>query len=76
MVDSLYEISKIYDIGIIDLYRDKIFNGISKEQRESYMADAIHPTKKGYLEWWTPKFEECIIEYLGLSEQKINIFAL
>ena len=23
-----------------------------------YMADPIHPTKAGYLKWWTPKIEE------------------
>ena len=64
MVDALHEISKLYGIGIIDLYRDKLFNSISKAQREVYMADNIHPTGKGYLEWWTPKFEDSIIDYL------------
>ena len=29
------------------------------------MADNIHPTKAGYLEWWTPKIEAYIVDYLS-----------
>ena len=64
MVDALYKIAELYGIGIIDLYHDAEFNDIEKEQRAVYMADAIHPTEAGYLEWWTPKMEECIARYL------------
>ncbi len=64
MVDALHKISELYGIGVIDLYRDEEFNNISQEQRDIYMADAIHPTKAGYLEWWTPKMEEHIINSL------------
>lgn len=35
-------------------YSNKEFNNISAEERSLYMADNIHPTKAGYLEWWTP----------------------
>lgn len=28
------------------------------------MADKIHPTKAGYLEWWTPKMEQYIYDYI------------
>ena len=31
-------------------------NDLSPEQRARYMADAIHPTRAGYEEWWLPKF--------------------
>ena len=65
MVDALREISALYGIGVIDLYGDAEFNAISEGQRAVYMADCIHPTEAGYREWWTPKFEECIEEYLG-----------
>ena len=71
MVDALHDISKKHGIGVIDLYCDENFNNISKEQREAYMADVIHPTRKGYLEWWTPKFEECITDYLRSSGENI-----
>ena len=31
----------------------------------SYMSDAIHPTKKGYLEWWGPYIEAQLYEMLA-----------
>ena len=64
MVDALKEIQQKYDIGVIDLYSDKEFNDISAEQRSLYMADDIHPTKAGYLEWWTPKMEEHLYNFI------------
>ena len=64
MVDALHEIAALYGIGIIDLYRDGKFNRIDKAQRALYMADDIHPTKVGYAEWWSPKMEKCIIDYI------------
>lgn len=30
------------------------------------MADKIHPTKAGYLEWWTPKMEQYIYKYIEM----------
>lgn len=58
MVEALNNISNINDIYFLDLYSDSEFNNISKEERKLYMDDNIHPTKAGYLKWWTPKFEE------------------
>ena len=63
MVDALKEIGQKYGIGVIDLYTDEVFNDISDEQRSLYMADDIHPTKAGYLEWWTPKMEEYLYKF-------------
>lgn len=57
MVKLLTEISIKWGIGVIDLWNDEEFNRISEEQRARWMADVIHPTQKGYFEWWTPKFE-------------------
>ena len=65
MVDMLKIIGERLDVGVIDLYTDKEFNNISDEQRELYMADPIHPTKAGYLEWWTPKMEEYLYEFVS-----------
>ena len=65
MVYALLEISKLYDVGVIDLYTDREFNDITDEQRALYMADPIHPTKAGYLEWWTPKMEEYLCCYFN-----------
>ena len=28
-------------------------------------ADGIHPTQAGYLNWWTPKMEAYLYDYLG-----------
>ncbi len=64
MVEALKEIARMKDFGVIDLYTDESFNAITEAQRELYMADKIHPTKAGYLEWWTPKMEEYIYLYV------------
>ena len=65
MVGALKQIQAEYSIGVIDLYTDEAFNDITDEQYKLYMADAIHPTKAGYLEWWTPKMEEYLYEFIG-----------
>ena len=64
MVDALGEIQQEYGIGVIDLYSDEEFNDITNEQRSLYMADDVHPTKAGYLEWWTPRMEEYLYEFV------------
>ena len=65
MVTALKEIAALRGIGVIDLYTDTEFNDISSEQRSLYLADKIHPTKAGYLEWWTPKMEQYIYDFIG-----------
>ena len=64
MVEILKEIETKWNIVIIDMWNDEEFNNIRKEQRDLYMADSIHPTKAGYIEWWTPYFEKNLIEVL------------
>ena len=49
---------------MIDLYIDEEFNDIDEDTYNLYMYDKIHPTKAGYLEWWTPKIEEDLYIYL------------
>ena len=68
MVGALYQLQEKYDIGIIDLYNDKEFNSITEDQRTLYMADNIHPTKAGYLQWWTPMFEKVLYGYFETAE--------
>lgn len=41
-----------------------------KAEKESgsynfYMYDKIHPTKAGYLKWWTPVIEAFLYKYLS-----------
>lgn len=45
-----------YSVKTIDLFNDEEFNSITDEQYSEYMADAVHPNKRGYTEWWTPYF--------------------
>lgn len=64
MVDLLLEIQKKWNIEIIDMWNDVDFNNITDEQKSLYMADSIHPTQAGYLEWWTPVFENKLKEVI------------
>lgn len=60
MVAALHTIETKWGITVIDLYNDTEFNAISADDLELYMTDDIHPTKAGYRDWWTPKFEEVL----------------
>lgn len=62
MVELLNRIREQWDVTVIDLWSDADFNAITPEQRSLYMADEIHPTKAGYLEWWTPYMERVLFE--------------
>ena len=61
MVVLLQNIQRKWNIAPIDLWNDAAFNDITAEQRSRYMADPIHPTREGYLEWWTPYLKRIII---------------
>ncbi len=65
MVNAVKQIAGIKDAGVIDLFTDTEFNNITKEQRSLYMADRIHPTKAGYLLWWTPKMEAYLYDFVN-----------
>lgn len=68
MVELLGAIQQKWDIPVIDLWSDADFNAITPEQRELYLADAIHPTKAGYLQWWTPYMENVLYEVIGKEQ--------
>ncbi len=65
MVDRLLELQQKWEIGVIDLYTDKEFNNIDTDTYDFYMYDKIHPTKAGYLLWWTPSIEAYLCDYLA-----------
>lgn len=69
MVDILKEIAEKWDVTVINLWDSQSFNSISEEQRDLYMADDIHPTQAGYLEWWLPEFERSIGQVFQAKEQ-------
>lgn len=64
MVSRLLELQKKWNIGVIDLWNNNALNRVSEKQYNLYMSDAIHPTKAGYLEWWTPFIEEKLYGYV------------
>ncbi|PKM62466.1 MAG: SGNH/GDSL hydrolase family protein [Firmicutes bacterium HGW-Firmicutes-21] len=63
MVDALYELQDKWGIGIIDLWNNPEMRNVSSQNYTLYMSDQVHPTKKGYEEWWTPVFEEYFRSY-------------
>lgn len=65
MVGMLHEIAEKYEIAVLDFYTDKKFNAVSAEKRALYMADHVHPTQAGYLEWWTPNMEKAFADFLS-----------
>ena len=58
MIEALYKLKDKWGIGINDLYNNEAMRKISKSDYARYMSDNIHPTLVGYLEWWTPVFED------------------
>lgn len=62
MVDRLLELRDKWDITVLDLWHDPAMAAVSSEDYALYMANGIHPTRAGYRDWWTPKFEECLTE--------------
>ncbi len=56
MVDAVLQMEADGKIKVLDLWNDPEMNAVSPDDYALYMADPIHPTKAGYLKWWTPKF--------------------
>lgn len=60
MVALLKKCAEKHGVGVINLWDDEDFNRLTDVQRAEYLEDPIHPTRRGYLEWWLPVFEENI----------------
>lgn len=58
MIEMLYRLQKEYSFYILDFYNDETMRNIDENLYREYMSDPVHPTLKGYSEWWTPKFIE------------------
>lgn len=66
MVDSLLQLQDKWDIGVVDLWDNEEMTALyGSDQYQEYMADDVHPTRKGYVEWWTPVFENYLSEYMS-----------
>ncbi len=58
MVTKAKQIEGKWDnVTLLDLYNDVEFNNITSEQKELWLTDMVHPTRAGYRDWWTEKFE-------------------
>ncbi len=56
MVELLKKLASELDFSVINLYDDSEMRSVPQVDYALYMKDRIHPTLKGYKEWWTPKF--------------------
>ncbi len=65
LVNQLVELTEKWDIEMIDLWHSSRVNSLTPEQTALYRNDGVHPTKAGYLEWWTPVFERQLSRILG-----------
>lgn len=64
MIKVLYQLQDKWGIYIIDLWKELPVDEVSKELYTEYMNDDIHPTRKGYLEWWGPQIEKELSEII------------
>lgn len=64
MVELLLQIKDKWDIEVIDLWNDADMNAVSDADYKLYMVNGIHPSRAGYRDWWTPKFEEALTKLL------------
>lgn len=70
MVEKLLEIQEKWSIGVIDQWNDVQFNNITNEERALYMKDDVHPTRAGYLLWWTPNIQQYLYEYCEENDKE------
>ena len=59
MVDAIYKLQEKWGIGFIDLWNTL---DVNIADYDLFMADAIHPTKAGYLKWWLPVMEQSLYQ--------------
>ena len=64
MIKLLYDMKEEFDFHILDLYNDEDMFSVDKELYKIYMKDKIHPTLKGYTEWWSPKIISFLTDIL------------
>lgn len=55
---AMESICEKWNVPYLDLYCDSEFNSVDADLLDEWMADRLHPTRRGYLEWWTPYFRE------------------
>ena len=63
MIQVVEEIAEKWGIGFLNMWDDPDMQAVSDSDWSLYMSDTVHPTKAGYLLWWTPKFQEFLYTY-------------
>ncbi|MFV0555542.1 MAG: SGNH/GDSL hydrolase family protein [Lactovum sp.] len=64
MIDVLYELQEKWGIGVINLWEELPVDAVDAKTYKEYMNDPIHPTRRGYMEWWMPQIEKDMISFL------------
>lgn len=65
MVRNLISLQGKWKIGVINLWDNEEMNKTDEKSYALYMEDSIHPTLRGYREWWTPVIERDLIREVG-----------
>ncbi len=69
MVELLLQIQEKWGIGVIDMFNNEDMTAIyGTEQYDIYMSDEVHPSRAGYVEWWTPVIEAGLTDFLASQE--------
>lgn len=63
MVQQTKKIADKWDVDFLNMWEDEACKAVTDEQWKLWMGDAVHPTRAGYLEWWTPMFQEILYSY-------------
>ncbi|MBQ6223065.1 MAG: SGNH/GDSL hydrolase family protein [Solobacterium sp.] len=63
MKDKMTTIAEKWDVDYLNLWDDPDCNAVPDKQFFRWMSDTVHPTKQGYLEWWTPIFQQRLYPY-------------
>lgn len=68
LVDALHETQRRRgDFFIIDLWNNEQLNTVTSAQHNLYMADDIHPTRAGYVQWWGPYVAQKLEEIMSAA---------
>lgn len=65
LVNLLLDAAEKWDVPVIDLWHDSAMNAVSPADYRLYMADGVHPTRAGYLLWWTPAIRRQLCRILA-----------
>jgi len=63
LIEATKKVCEKWNADVLDLWYNEEFNNVTAEQWSYWMANASHPMRAGYLEWWTPAFQEQLYSY-------------